>query len=257
MKISVVTTCLNSASTIRETIESVVGQEGDFELEYFITDGGSTDGTIDVARSFGDKLTLVDAIGLNQAAGINLGLKLAGGDIVTFLNADDVYQPGALQKVAAAFKANPKKKWLIGRCRIIDEFGKELTPWITRYKNFLLKHYSYRLLLMENFICQPAVFWRREALRRIGYLDAAHHYVMDYDYWLRMGRENSPIVLSEYLAAFRRFPGTKSNSGYYRQFWDDFRVAVRYAGESANQWLLPFKFFLYIKTILTYSVIYR
>ena len=147
MKISIVTTCLNSQGTIKETIRSVLDQKGDFEVEYIITDAGSTDGTIDIIKSFGSKIKLVDAKGTNQSEGINMGIKLATGDILAFINADDVYEPCAFQKVQQAFAGDPNTLWVTGQCRIIDKDGHEISKFITRYKNFLLKRFSYFLLL--------------------------------------------------------------------------------------------------------------
>lgn len=257
MKISIVTTSFNGAKTIRDTIESILSQKGDFELEYIITDAGSQDGTVEIVRSFGDRIRLIDAKGLNQSAGINLGLTLATGEIVAFLNADDVYEDGALQAVYEAFSSRPDRKWLVGKCRIIDENGKEMQHWITSYKNFFLRNYSYFLLLTENFICQPAVFLRRELLGTFGYFSTDEHYVMDYEYWLRIGREETPIILDRYLASFRRFAGTKSNSGFYQQFRDDLRVAISYSKRSANYFAIPIKYLHFLKTVSIYRFLYR
>ena len=255
--ISIVTTSFNAAKTIRDTIESIINQKGSFEIEHIITDAGSKDGTLDIVASYGDRIRLVPAAGLNQAEGINAGLKAAQGEIVAFLNADDIYEENALAKVAEAFKANPDKNWLIGRCRIIDEQGKEMQSWITAYKNFLLSIYSYPLLLTENFVCQPAVFLRRDILAQYGYFAEDQHYVMDYEYWLRIGKDQQPIVVSDYLSSFRRFAGTKSNSGFVQQFKDDKAVANRYAMTSGLSWTIPVKYLNYLKTIGMYKLLYR
>ena len=127
MKISIVTTCLNADSTIKKTIESIHSQEGDFEIEHIITDAGSTDKTLEIIASLGAKIKLLDAKGLNQSEGINLGLKNATGDIQAFLNADDIYEPGTFQKVITSFENSPDKKWIIGKCRVIDEDDKEIS----------------------------------------------------------------------------------------------------------------------------------
>ncbi len=75
MKISIVTTCFNSAKTIRATIESIISQSGDFELEYIVTDAGSSDQTLSIIAEYGKKIRLIDATGTNQSQGINLGLR--------------------------------------------------------------------------------------------------------------------------------------------------------------------------------------
>lgn len=255
--VSIITTCYNAAATIGETIESVRNQVGSFEVEHIITDAGSTDGTLDILGSYGDSLRLVPAQGLKQTEGINAGLKAAQGDILAFLNADDVYERDALQRVVAAFSTQVNRNWLIGQCRIIDEQGHEMQSWITAYKNLLLRYYSYPLLLTENFICQPAVFFRRKIIDQFGLFDEKQHYVMDYEYWLRIGQQERPIILKDYLACFRRFPGTKSNSGFMRQFKDDRTVAQSYAIRSGHWWTIPVKYLHYLKTIGIYRFLYR
>lgn len=258
MKVSIVTTCFNSARTIRATIESILSQSGEFELEYIITDAGSKDETISIIKEYGDRIKLIDATGTNQSQGINRGLREASGEIVAFLNADDVYRPGALQDVVSGFKSNPDKLWLVGQCSIIDLDGREFHGAITKYKNFLLKNYSYGLLLIENFICQPAVFLRREALERVGYFSERENLVMDYEYWLRIGQFTPPIVVPKYLAGFRRIEGTKSNTSYGRQFKDDLRVAFSAAIKKVSYWwTIPLKALSYARTMVIYPFLYR
>lgn len=259
MKISVVTTCLNSQRTISQTIESVLSQQGDFELEYIVTDAGSTDSTLEIIAQYGSRIRLLDARGTNQSAGINIGLREASGDVVAFLNADDIYRPGALATVAESFKSCRDKVWLVGGCSIIDDTGREFHSLITAYKRFLLRNYRYSLLLIENFICQPAVFWRRDVLQRVGYLSEGENLVMDYDYWLRIARVGgAPIVVNSELAGFRRIEGTKSNTSYMRQFKDDLRVAFASAKLSVRYWwTIPLKVLGYMRTVLIYRCLYR
>ncbi len=257
MKFSIVTTCLNSAHTIQKTIESILSQQGPFEIEYIITDAGSKDGTLDIIRSYGDRIRLIDAKGLNQSQGINLGLRESSGEVVAFLNADDLYEKDTLSEVARLFSLSPNKKWLVGRCRIIDESDREFHRWITDYKGWLLRHYSYFTLLIENYICQPAVFFRREILTDYGYFSEDENFVMDYEYWLRIGHENQPIVCNSFLAAFRRIEGTKSNTSYFQQFKDDMRIAFKYAKKHGHQLAMPFKFLSYIRTVGVYPFLYK
>lgn len=258
MKVSIVTTCYNSQATIRDTIESILSQQGDFELEYIITDAGSKDNTRGIIAEYGDRITRIDAAGTNQSQGINRGLREATGEIVAFLNSDDMYRPGAIQAVVQAFLADPGKLWLVGQCAIIDHDGKEFHGAITTYKNFLLKRYSYWLLLIENFICQPAVFLRREALEKVGFFSEQENFVMDYEYWLRIGRISAPIVVSRDIAGFRRIEGTKSNTSYGKQFRDDMRVAVAAARQSVvHWWTIPLKALSYARTMAIYPFLYR
>ena len=88
-------------------------------------------------------------------------------------------------------------------------------------------------MLVLNYISQPATFWRREALERIGLFDEALHYTMDYDYWLRLGRHFRLWFLDAPLARFRIHPGSKSGSTASAQFEEEYAVAIRHTGPTA------------------------
>ncbi|MBP8689293.1 glycosyltransferase [Patescibacteria group bacterium] len=161
MKISIITTNYNTDKYLEQTIKSVLSQKGDFNLEYIITDGESKDGSLDIIKKY-DKEVKSGKWGKNiefrylsekdkgQSEGINKGLKIATGDIVAFLNADDLYTKNALNIVVEYFKQHPDCMWLTGYCRIIDENGKEIRKYITNYKNRKLKKFSLKKLLIEN-----------------------------------------------------------------------------------------------------------
>ena len=112
--------------------------------------------------------------------------------------------------------------------KIIDAAGRVIRRSVTRYKERSLRRYSYRALLRENFISQPAVFWRRDFGRRVGPLDESLHYTMDYDLWLRMGQRSAPLILDQVLARFRLHGTSKSGQIDRRQFDEGYRVACRY-----------------------------
>jgi hypothetical protein len=120
--------------------------------------------------------------------------------------------------------------WVTGRCRIIDEDEKEFRRFITGYKNFFLARYSYNILLVTNFISQPATFWRREVTELFGLFELHHHRVMDYDYWLKVGATFKPGVLSDYLASFRVYRESKTSSGFTDTFKEELEVARSYTG---------------------------
>src|SRR5262249_45945988 len=120
MRISLVTPSYNQAPFIRRTIDSVLAQRGDFELDYKVIDGRSTDGTLEILKSYGDRLAWISEPDRGQVDAINRGLRGVTGDIVGWLNSDDVLLPDALARVADAFARNPDAEWLHGRCVIID-----------------------------------------------------------------------------------------------------------------------------------------
>ena len=154
--------------------------------------------------------------GLSDA--MNKGIAMARNDVVGWLNADDVYLAGALQQVADAFARRPDAEWVTGRCLIIDADGNEIRRGITRYKDALLRRWSFPLFLTQNFVSAPATFVRRGALQAVGGFEERFKYSMDYDVWLKLGRRSAPVVIDAPLACFRMAEGSLSMSGFERQF---------------------------------------
>jgi len=246
MKISIITPSFNQAEFIGRTVDSVLAQQGDFDLEYLVVDGGSTDGSQEVlaeriaAAGERERLTcrIISEPDEGQADAINKGLRMATGDLAAYLNSDDVYEPGALARITRYFQEHPEVQLVTGYCRIIDANDREIRRWITRYKNFFLRRASFRRLLVENFISQPATFWRRSLHDEIGFFDKDQFMVMDYDMWCRIASRYGIEVIPEYLASFRWHVSSKSGQHYERQFRDQYRVACRYlAPSSPLRWI--------------------
>ncbi len=232
-RITVVTPSLNQGAFVERTVRSVLDQEGDFDLEYLVYDAGSTDGTIDVLRRYEHRLRLVVEPDGGQSSAVNKGLRAATGDLVGWVNSDDLLYPGALARVAAAFSARPEIAWLHGRCEIVDEHDRPIRRWLSAYKDLRCRRYSRRSLLVENFVSQMTVFWRRSAMERVGYLDESMRYSFDYEYWLRLSGLGDPAYLPERLAAFRWYAASKSGSSFVRQFEEDAEAFRRHAPPGA------------------------
>lgn len=236
MKISIITPSYNQADFLPITIESVISQKGNFEIEYLIMDGGSSDESIKIIKKYARTLKGDKRISLyweshkdnGQADAINRGIKLSHGDIIAYCNSDDEYRPETLAKVVEAFAQHPKKIWLTGYCTIINTRGVEIQKPVKQYKNLWLRHYSYKNLCITNFIAQPATFWRRSIHNKIGYFDEKLHYVLDYDFWLRAGRLSDPIVIKDNLSSFRIHHQSKGERGYVIQFQEDMEIVQRY-----------------------------
>ena len=229
LKISVITPSYNHAEFIGRTIESVQSQRGDFELEHIVVDGGSDDGTIEILKHYGDAVRWVSEPDNGQADALNKGLAMATGDVIGWLNSDDLYEPGALAAAADIFNAEPQTQWLYGKVHIIDPRGREIRKWITAYKNLRMRRYKYAKLLAENWICQMSVFWRRSAGEQVGPFRTDLHWCMDYDYWLRLGARRPGRFVDKYLGAFRWYPASKSGAGFVRQFREELAVAAEAA----------------------------
>ncbi|MEA4906475.1 MAG: glycosyltransferase family 2 protein [Anaerolineaceae bacterium] len=233
-KISIITPSYNQAQFIEATIRSVLDQAYPC-LEYIIVDGGSTDGTLDILRRYEDRIAWTSGRDQGQANAVNIGLRRASGDVVAYLNSDDLYLPGALLAVGRYFARHPDAPCLTGQCRSIDEHGKEIRGLITLYKLLWMVLHSYQALLVLNYISQPATFWKRSILDHIGYLDESLHYTMDYDYWLRMGQEYRFHYIYRHLACFRIHSSSKSGTTAHKQFDEEYVTASKY---SHSKWIL-------------------
>ncbi|HEY3312576.1 MAG TPA: glycosyltransferase family 2 protein [Anaerolineales bacterium] len=225
-KISIITPTLNQADLIPFTIDSVLGQ-GYPNMEYIIIDGGSTDGTVEILKKYHDLVKWISEKDKGQSDAINKGLKIASGDILAFLNSDDIYESGALEKVGKFFAEHPQAKWVTGKCYIIDRLGRRIRPLITFYKNIWLYLHVSRALFVLNYISQPATFWRKEITKQIGYFNESLFYTLDYEYWLNMEKVSKLYFLNSYLASFRCYADSKSGSTTCAQFEEQLRVARR------------------------------
>jgi GT2 family glycosyltransferase len=214
---SIVTPCLNAEATIAEALRSVRDQGYD-ALEHVVVDGGSTDGTMDIVRAAGDHVRSISEPDRGLSDAMNKGIAMARNDVVGWLNADDLYLPGALHEVAAAFDRNPDADWVTGRCLIIDGDGNEIRKGVTRYKDALLRRWSFPLFLTQNFVSSPATFVRREVLTGLGGFEERFRYSMDYDVWLKLGKRSAPVVIDEPLACFRMAGDSLSMTGFEKQF---------------------------------------
>ena len=224
MKVTIVTPSFNQGAFIERTVESVLSQRGDFELEYLVVDGGSTDETLSVLRRRERRLRFVSEKDRGQSDAINKGFRMATGEVLAWLNSDDTYEPGALQAALSAMREGGAR-WCFGECRIVDEQDREVRRSISRYKNRLSRRYSLRGLLGRNFIPQPATFFRRDLLEEAGPLDESLHYAMDYDLWLRFARLAEPAFVPRPLAAFRWHGAAKTAGRYRVAAWECFRIA--------------------------------
>jgi glycosyltransferase involved in cell wall biosynthesis len=229
MKISIITACLNSKRYIRQTIESVLSQKGDFELEYIIRDGCSTDGTLDILEEYKDKCIIISQKDGSPQEAINSGMNMANGDIGAWLNADDIYLPGALQAVVETFQNNPKKQWCYGRCNIINENDLEIRKPITWYKNLIGGIYSKNILLCENYINQPSTFWKMNLWQQVsGNLDTKYKAAWDYELWLKMANSSNAIPIRKLLSSFRRHNDSISENHFEKQFYEELEISKQY-----------------------------
>ncbi|OGV65695.1 MAG: hypothetical protein A2498_08650 [Lentisphaerae bacterium RIFOXYC12_FULL_60_16] len=246
--ISVITPVYNCVRYIETAIQSVLAQQYP-GTEHVVFDGGSTDGTLEVLKSH-RHLVWETQRDHGPADATIKGLARATGDILCLLPADDVFYPGTFARVAAFFAGNPDVKWVAGYARIIDADGREIRRWITRYKNFLLRHHRFRLLLTECYLSGQAVYFHRDLIRECGTLEQGSS---EYDLWLRFAARYRLGLIREYLAGFRMHPGATTSS--------DFRYAETIALQSARKhgaghpWMLRIRLLNHYKIILMYTLL--
>jgi glycosyltransferase involved in cell wall biosynthesis len=236
LSISIITPTLNAERYLAECLLSVRTQTWP-QLEHLVVDGGSTDGTERLVHA--SNAGWLSHPGLKQAAAINAGLHAACGDVLAWLNADDLYTPGTVAYVAGRFMSQPNLDVVFGDCQVIDASGKPL--WRLKPGPYDFNH----LLRHGNSVGQPAVFLRKRVFEQVGYLDETLDFGMDYELWLRLRQLNVAYV-SRTLAAFRWHSRSKTATNLYGN-WDELLRIVRRHGGDWTPWLA----WLYARARLT------
>lgn len=202
LTLSVITPSFNQGRFIGRTIESVLSQG--YPVEYVIMDGGSCDDTADVAKPYEGRLHFVSERDKGQTDALNKGIAVTHGDVIGWLNSDDVYCPGALEAVMEHFEAHPECDVAYGMADHIDEHDR----FIDEYPS---APFDVERLEESCFICQPALFFRRRVIERFGLPDVNLRYCMDYEYWLRLGLGGARFdYIERKLAGSRFYPDTKT-----------------------------------------------
>src|SRR5688572_5654461 len=230
--VSVVMPSFQSARFLRAAIDSVLSQDHE-PLELLVLDGGSTDGSVAIleeyAKTAGPRLWWRSTRDGGQCAAINEGFARARGDVVARLNSDDVYYPGAVRRAVAALAAQPECALVYGEGDLIDEHGAVLARF-PETVDFDL----WRLAHVADYILQPTVFFRREALFAHGcvrsgeVLDTGLHWALDWDLWLRLGARLPFARVSQVLAASRLHASTKTATGGWARLREILAVLRRH-----------------------------
>jgi glycosyltransferase involved in cell wall biosynthesis len=204
LRISVVTPSFNQGRYLEAAIRSVLDQDYQ-NIEYLVMDGGSTDGSIDIIRRYESRLAhWVSRPDGGQSAAIASGFRRATGDILAWLNSDDVYLPGTLSLVARAFEHSPEADFVYGARRIIDEEGR----FIRSYDPPTVLHKFY--FAFGQWIPQECAFWRRSLYDRAGGLDTTLGFSLDFSLFIRMWAKGRFKKLDAELGALRDHPATKT-----------------------------------------------
>ncbi len=202
-KISIVTPSFNQGAFIEQTICSVLDQ-GYPDLEYFVIDGGSNDNSVEIIKKYESRITKwVSEKDSGQSEAINKGLKMANGEIVSWLCSDDLYMPGALHKVAAEFSENPDCVMIHGKSVIFDAHGKEEIKEAER-KDLSLRYFS-----VIPFP-QPSSFFRKKLIDEQGLLREDLHFAMDFDLLIRAALNYKVTPVDDLLSKYRLHEKSKT-----------------------------------------------
>jgi glycosyltransferase involved in cell wall biosynthesis len=179
--VSIITPSYNQAAFLEYTIRSVLEQEY-APIEYLIVDGASKDHSVEIIQRFASRLAWwVSEPDSGQAEAINKGLLRARGDIVAWLNSDDLYLPGAITQAVAALQAEPALGMVFADAITINAQGQPLN-------RLSFGDWSLEELMAFRIICQPALFMRRSLLEKAGFLDPTYHFMLDHHLWIRIAR---------------------------------------------------------------------
>jgi hypothetical protein len=221
-----VTPSFNQAGYLQQTIESVLGQ-GYPNLEYIIMDGGSQDGSVEIIRRYEKYLTYWQSQpDGGQYAAVHEGLKRTTGEIMTWINSDDLLRPGAFLTAAAVFSEQPHVEWITGANHVIDEHGATLSALSVLPQFSRAKYLTYQY---DNiFVQQEGTFWRRALWEQAGgYLNTELDYAGDLELWTRFFRHAQLHVVSLPLASFRKQPNQKTSLFMDRYHAEAFMVIER------------------------------
>ena len=241
MKISVVTPNYNGERFLEETIRSVISQRGDgVDLEYIVVDAKSKDRSPEIIRAYSKDISrVISEKDTGPANAINKGLRVATGDILCWLNADDLFMPGALKRVAEVMGAHSNRALCFGHCPIVNESGTEIRAGITRFKEFFYPLSSRFTIQCINYISQPAMFFRRTAFEKAGPLREDWTAAWDYDLILRLWRQGGAVRIEEpAVSAFRWHQASISGQHFRRQFKEEWDAVVADAGWCSLQTLV-------------------
>jgi glycosyltransferase involved in cell wall biosynthesis len=229
MKVSIVTPSYNQERFLAKTIESVLAQDYP-DLEYVVVDDGSADGSLEIARRYGSQLKVVAQENAGQVAAINHGFRVSDGQLLGWLNSDDVLLPGAVSAVVAELEKDPEALLVYGDNVFIDEAGNELPRERASAAGAPFDPVT-MVRRCKNWIPQPGSLFRRRALE-LAPLDERGYYFFDFEFALRLGAVGRVKYVPILLAGYRLHPESKTVAEPLRRAHDFVRIAEGFFASS-------------------------
>jgi glycosyltransferase involved in cell wall biosynthesis len=220
-KISVVTPSFNQCEFLEATIRSVLDQQYP-RLEYLVIDGGSTDGSVDLLSKYSAAIHYcVSEPDSGQAEAVNKGLLRATGDVLCWINSDDLLEPGALRKVGDLYMKRPFH-FLYGD-------GYKFRHGTSGRRRVRPGEVPPETLVVRDPIQQPSTFWTRELLDVVGPLDETLHYTLDWEFFIRISRQFRMTYVPIPFSTYRLHPGHKTGTGGSKRAAEIMQIIDRYA----------------------------
>jgi glycosyltransferase involved in cell wall biosynthesis len=233
MKVSIITPSYQQGQFIERTLQSVANQTG-AEIEHVIFDGGSTDNTVEILKRFSSAVRWISKKDKGQTYAVNQGLRATDGEIIGWLNSDDIYYPGAVAHAVDYFFHHPEVDVVYGMADHIDLKDHA-------FESYPTEPWDFERLKETCFICQPALFFRRRVIEQHGVLDESLNYCMDYEYWLRMGKAGVQFAYIEVkLAGSRLYASNKTLGDRVNVHREINNMLKKLFGKVPDRWLINY-----------------
>ncbi len=220
LKFSVIIPSYNQAEYLEETILSIINQTYT-NYDIYILDGGSTDNSVEIIKKYEKYLKYWHSKkDKGQSDAINQGLEMCDGDIIAWINSDDTYLNNTFKIVADYFSSHESCDILYGNFYFTDSVGKILR------KVKISKNISYDKMLFHNYLGQPAVFFTKKGVNKVGLLDADYHYVMDWEYWLRWMKKFKLHYSNNYFSTYRLQEDAKTSQQGDDKFGNEIKIMI-------------------------------